>query len=252
MMFLAMTLKFSACLIAVTGLLQAGPVRFALPVATVSATSPAIVIGFVGGFIRHDNIVHSEVQLAARLRKEYASSTVVDTFENRNGDKAYREIISLLDANHDGTLSSEEKRSARIIIYGHSWGASEGVTLARRLEKDGIPVLLTVQVDSVAKIGETDGFIPANVTQAANFYQLDGLLHGAPQIRAADATRTQILGNFRFSYQTIPYSCTGYPWYNRIFMKAHVQIECDPEVWNQVESLIRSQLSPTAESGSLQ
>ena len=245
----AMTLKFSACLLAVTGLLQAGPVRFALPVATASATSPAIVIGFVGGFIRHDNIVHSEVQLAARLRKEYASSAVVDTFENRNGEKAYREILALLDTNHDGTLSNEEKRSARIIIYGHSWGASEGVTLARRLEKDGIPVLLTVQVDSVAKIGETDVFIPANVAEAANFYQLDGFLHGESVIRAADATHTQILGNFRFSYQTTPYSCTGYPWYNRIFMKAHIQIECDPKVWNQVESLIRSQLPPEAKIG---
>jgi len=253
MMVLAMIQKFSARLLAVTGLLLAGPVRFALPVATTeaSATSPAIVIGFVGGFIRHDNILHSEVQLAARLRKEYAGSAVVDTFENRNGERAYREILTILDANHDGILSNEEKLSARIIIYGHSWGASEGVTLARRLEKDGIPVLLTVQVDSVAKIGESDGFIPANVAQAVNFYQMDGLLHGAPVIRAADAKRTQILGNFRISYQTTPYNCTGYPWYNRILMKAHVQIECDPKVWNQVESLIRSHLPPATEIGSM-
>ena len=34
---------------------------------------PVIVIGFVGGFIKHDNLVHSEVQLAARLRKAYPS-----------------------------------------------------------------------------------------------------------------------------------------------------------------------------------
>jgi hypothetical protein len=26
-------------------------------------------------------------------------------------------------------------------------------------------------------------------------------------------------------------------------MKPHIQIECDPAVWNQVESLIRSNLS---------
>ena len=33
------------------------------------ALPPAIVIGFVGGFISHDNLVHAEVQLAARLRR---------------------------------------------------------------------------------------------------------------------------------------------------------------------------------------
>jgi hypothetical protein len=218
--------------------------------AEASAISPAIVIGFVGGFIRHDNIVHSEVQLAARLRKEYAGSADVEIFENRNGEKAYRKIFTLLDANHDGSLSNEEKRSARIIIYGHSWGASEGITLARRLEKDGIPVLLTIQVDSIAKIGETDEFIPANVAQAINFYQLDGILHGEAVIRAADATRTQILGNFKFSYQAIPYNCANYPWHNRIFMKAHTQIECDPKVWSQVESLIRNHLQPAMSSES--
>jgi hypothetical protein len=30
----------------------------------------AIVIGFVGGLVRHDNAVHSEVQLASRLQHD--------------------------------------------------------------------------------------------------------------------------------------------------------------------------------------
>ena len=146
-------------------LLSIGRPRLAHPAAMTEAstTSPAIVIGFVGGFIKHDDSVHIEVQLAARLRKEYAGRAVVDAFENRNGEKAYREVLTVLDTNHDGTLSTEEKRNARIILYGHSWGASEAITLARRLEKDSIPVILTVQVDSVAKIGENDVVIPANV-----------------------------------------------------------------------------------------
>ena len=80
----------------------------------------------------------------------------------------------------------EEKQKARIVIFGHSWGASETVTLARKLERDGIPVLLTIQVDSVAKVGQNDSVIPANVGQAINFYQPDGIMHGRPQIRAAD------------------------------------------------------------------
>ena len=49
---------------------------------------PAIVIGFVGGFIAHDNPVHSEVQLAARLRKEYPTGVDVETFESYRGDES--------------------------------------------------------------------------------------------------------------------------------------------------------------------
>jgi hypothetical protein len=147
-----------------------------------------------------------------------------------------------LDINKDGSLSAEEKQQARIIIYGHSWGASETVTLARELEKDGIPVILTIQVDSISKSRQDDRIIPANVSQAANFYQPDGLLHGRPEIRPADAARTQIIGNFRFDYKILPVSCPLYPWFDRIFMKSHVEIECDPRVWNQIESLIRAKL----------
>ena len=148
----------------------------------------------------------------------------------------------MLDVNADGELSSAEKTEARIEIYGHSWGASETVTLARALGKEGIPVLLTVQVDSVAKSGEDDGLIPANVGQAINFYQSDGLLHGRSLIRAYDPSRTRILGNFQFDYKTNKVDCSAYPWYARLFMKPHIEIESDPKVWRQVESLIRSKL----------
>jgi hypothetical protein len=103
-------------------------------------------------------------------------------------------------------------------------------------------VLLTIQVDSISKSHQDDGMIPANVSQAANFYQPDGLLRGRPEIRPADAARTQIIGNFRFDYKILPVSCPLYPWFDRIFMKSHVEIECDPRVWNQVESLIRAKL----------
>ncbi len=203
---------------------------------------PVIVIGFVGGFIKHDNLVHSEVQLAARLRKAYPIGIDVETFESYHGEKARERILSLLDANHDGTPTLGEKQNGRIIIYGHSWGGSEAINLARKLEKDGIPVLLTIQVDSISKIHQNDAVIPANVAQAANFYQPNGFLHGQSEIRAADPARTNIIGNFRFDYKASPYRCTQYPWYDRIFGKSHTQIECDPGVWKQAESLIRLHL----------
>ena len=214
----------------------------ATPAGATSAT-PVVVIGFVGGFVRHDNRVHTEVQLVERLREEYASAASVQTFENHRGKDAHQEVLRLLDTDHDGKLSAQEKQNARIIIFGHSWGASETVELARQLEKDGIPVILTIQVDSVSKAGENDAVIPANVVQAINFYQLDGMLHGQPQIRAADPLRTRILGNFRSDYKAKPLSCGQYPWWDRLLMKPHIQIECDPAVWSQVESLIRSNLS---------
>jgi hypothetical protein len=205
--------------------------------------NPAIVIGFVGGMVAHDNDAHSEVQLAARLRND-PSGVQVRLFENRRSRQANREILRLLDVDHDGTLSAQEKSGARIAIYGHSWGASEAVTLARTLEKEGIPVLLTVQVDSIAKLGENDESIPANVAQAINFYQRRGLLRGRPEIRAADASRTQILGNFQFDYKANPIDCRGYPWYARAFMKSHIEIESDPNLWGRVEALILSKLHP--------
>ena len=189
-------------------------------------------------------MVHSAVQVAAHLRQEYPSGVHVEVIENHHGEQARAEVLRLVDANRDGTLSAEEKRNARIILYGHSWGASEAITLARELEKEGIPVLLTVQVDSVAKRGENDKDIPANVAAAANFYQRDGLLHGQPEIRAADPARTRIIGNFRFDYKANPIRCDQYPWYDRWFVKTHTEIECDPKVWAQVESLIQSHLPP--------
>src|SRR5207253_732685 len=103
-----------------------------------------------------------------------------------------------------------------------------------------------IQVDSITKREQNDLLIPANAREAANFYQSNGLLRGRPEILAADATHTQIIGNFRFDYKAHPVSCPNYPWFGRLFMKSHIEIECDPNVWNQVESLIRSKLpSPT-------
>ena len=227
------------CLFPAALRLYAGPIS-----ASNSAAAPAIVIGFVGGFVKHDASVHSAVQVAAHLRKNDPSDVYVEVLENHHREMARAKIIQYLDTDHDGKLSNEEKRNARIILYGHSWGASETVTLARELGREGIPILLTVQVDSVSKPGQNDSVIPDNVAEAANFYQLDGFVHGQRQIRAANPARTRIIGNYRFDYKTNPIECKQYPWYDRLFMKFHTEIECDPRVWNQVESLIQARLGP--------
>lgn len=221
-----------------------------LPVVAALPSPPFVVIGFLGGFVRHDDPIHTTVQLAERLRRDYPEGVSVATFSNRQGRLAHEHVWQMLDTDHDGKLSAEERRNARIIIYGHSWGGSQTVRLARRLESEGIRVLLTVQVDSVSRPGEQAELIPANVLQAVNFYQPDGIIHGQREIKAADPTRTEILGNYRFDYGSHPIRCEEYPWLSRLFMKTHIEIECDPKVWSRVESLIRAKLPSVGESAS--
>ena len=211
-----------------------------------ASAPPAIIVGFLGGFVRHDNAAHGGVQVAQYVRQTYPSGVYVNVFENHRGDDALHEVYRVLDADHDGALSLQEKRQARVILYGHSWGGSEAVNLARRLEREGVPVMLTIQIDSVRKAGEDDAVIPANVARAINFYQRDGgFIHGRSAIRAADPVHTQILGSFRYDYSAHPIACDGYPWFARLLENPHIEIECDPSLIHRVESLIRSELSPS-------
>lgn len=201
-----------------------------------------IVVGFVGGFVRHTNPHHGPVVLAKRIQKDAPANTHVQVFENRHRKSAYRTILHLLDANHDGSLSVEEKTAAHIILFGQSWGASAAVLLARELNRESIPVMLTVQVDSVAKLWQKDQVIPDNVTAAANFYQPHGLIHGTHEIRAANELKTRILGNYRFDYREKPVRCEGFSWFDRIITPSHMQSECDPQLWSEVENLMRQRL----------
>jgi pimeloyl-ACP methyl ester carboxylesterase len=204
--------------------------------------SKLIVIGFMGGNVRAGNLVHREALVAQDLQQRYPLGLHVAVFANHDWEKALRSVLELLDADGDGQLSAKERSAARIVIYGHSWGASETVTLARRLNELGIPVLLTIQVDSVEKSNEDDRSIPPNVREAVNFYQTEGLLHGRRLIAAMDPKLTTVLGNFKSSYREHPVSCAGYPWFARTFMRPHIEIENDPSVWTRIEALIRTQM----------
>jgi hypothetical protein len=234
-----------------------------VPVADAAAVAPnpdppqTIVIGFMGGKVSHDEN-RNELVISKRLRPSYPPDAYFGIFENRRLEDAHQEILHLLSNTVElplpeglsRPLSDQEKRRARIVLYGHSWGASAVVTLANELDKDGIPVLLTIQVDSVEKHGQNDAVIPDNVARAINFYQPDGLLHGREEIHAANPTRTQILGNFRYSYKAgdAPKECRAYPWFERLLIKTHIAIECDPVLWSRIEGLIRDAINPTGET----
>jgi hypothetical protein len=131
----------------------------------------------------------------------------------------------------------------RIILFGHSWGASAVVYLARELEQEDIPVALTIQVDSVRRHSEDDSVIPENVSEAVNFYQSKGIIRGCPRIVAANPARTAVLGNFRFKYKKEPAECHAYPWYDRLFFQGHTSIECDPHIWSLVDNLIKTRIA---------
>jgi len=208
------------------------------------ATASYILVGFAGGFVRHDNPHHGPVKLAQRIRQDLPKGDSIQVFENRHRKAAYKAILRQLDSNRDGVLSDEEKAQAHIILFGHSWGASAVVLLSRELDRAGIPVLLTVQVDSVEKPWQHDRIIPENVAEAVNFYQPHGLVHGRAKITAANDSKTQILGNYRFDYQKEPLQCEGASWVQRLFTPSHMQSECDPRLWSQVESLVRQRMDP--------
>jgi hypothetical protein len=223
----------------------------------VAARAPLIVIGFAGGFIKRTSAVHGEVALADHLRKKYGALIHAEIFENHHSNEAHREILRLLAENQatqnplssfaegGGPASAFVSTRPRIILYGHSWGASEAVNEARRLQRDNIPVLLLIEVDGVPKRSQDDSIIPANVAQAINFYQTEGLLHGRPAISAADPAATQIIDNIHLTYKDNEVPTPGYPWFARTFTKRHIEIENDPRVWNQVEAMIEADLPST-------
>lgn len=219
------------------------PVCMRMPPSCVVGMRKAIIIGFVGGFVKDGDRKHPEVQYAALLRANCPAGIQADVFANHHGNEAFRRILQLLDTNRDGAISAVEREQAGIIIYGHSWGASQTVTLARKLDRMGIPVLLTVQIDSVHKPGQEDTTIPPNVKNAINFYQTRGLIHGQETIRAADPNRTHIIGNFEMTYRHGEIDCANYSWMARHFNKPHHEIENDPHVWSEIALLVESQLS---------
>jgi pimeloyl-ACP methyl ester carboxylesterase len=246
----ALAAASGACIVAqdATALRSAAPAPLAASCSAIRAQSgsnppcrppaPLIVIGFMGGHVRAGNLVHREARLTRDLERRYPNALRAMTFANRDEGVALRSVLDLLDTDQDGRLSYDEKAAARIVLFGHSWGASEAVNLAQELDRHGIPVLLTIQVDSVRKHGEEDGRIPANVREAINFYQTEGMLHGRHSIQAIDPTHTTILGSYESTYKRTPVSCTGFPWFARTFMMPHIEIENDVSVWDRIDALI--------------
>lgn len=188
-----------------------------------------IVVGFLGGRDRWNDDRKGVRQLALRLA-DPSSRLFAETFENRRRDVALEFVREAM-----------ARGSHRLVVYGQSFGGAAVVKFARQLQTLEIPILLTVQVDSV---GRGDGLLPPNVRYAANLYQDNGwFVRGQHPVEAEDPSRTTVLGSLRFDYDSKPgseVSLDGVPWFKRFLRVAHARMDRDPRVWSLVERLVRT------------
>jgi hypothetical protein len=202
-----------------------------------------LVIGFMGGRESWDNQTQGVRKMALKLRAMNLSTVHVETIENRKRHLAIELIRNAFDRNQDGRLDDQERTSTRLIIYGQSFGGAAVVKLAWQLEKFKIPVLLTIQIDSV---GRDDKVIPANVARATNLFQRNGLIiKGERDIRAQEPDKTSI-SNHQFDYGKKQIEISEVAWWKKLFRVAHTKMDHDPEVWQLVENTIMDViLTPT-------
>ena len=194
-----------------------------------------LVIGFLGGYDRWDDSHRSVRQLVLKLRQ--TPGVYAESISNHHRALALQLICHALDTDRSGKLDPDERANARLILFGQSWGGAAVISTARDLQKLGIPVLLTAQIDSV---GVHDDVIPSNIRAAVNFFQHDPFttIRGRARIRAADPSHTAILGNFESSYSFRSVDQSKASRARQIFGGSHTKMEQDPVVWNRVEHYI--------------
>lgn len=228
-----------ACLTFVSGVPLFSQRLSQLSTKTPIPAGETLVIGFLGGWEDWDSSDRSVRQVALRLQR--VPGVHSESIENHRGKIAEKLVKRALDRNRNKKLDPDEKASARVILFGQSMGGGATVSLARKLHRWGIPVMMTAQVDS---FGLRDSRIPPNVQTAVNFFQREPLtVRGENEITALDPARTEILGNFRMYYPVfLPYPRGSDSWWRKAFGGGHARMEADPLVWHLVEKLIREKI----------
>jgi pimeloyl-ACP methyl ester carboxylesterase len=208
---------------------------------TLTAPQDVLVLGFMGGRDRRDDVRVGVGRFASRLREMGLPCVRVATMENTKRARALEMVLRAFDRNGDGHIDAHELESTRLILYGQSFGGAAVVKFARQLKAAGVPVMLTVQVDAV---GLDDQVIPSNVVAAASLFQRNGIfIHGPRQIWAENPQTTEIIGNFQFDYRDSPIDISDLPFYKTILRDSHARMDRDPAVWNKVEELVLAALA---------
>ena len=200
-----------------------------------------LVVGFLGGRNAWDDPNSGVRRLALELRKKQLPGVYVETVENRRRYLAIQLIRAAFDQDGSGNLEQNELDKIQLILFGESFGGAAVVKLAKELKAMNVPVHLTIQIDSV---GKNDSTIPSNVKQAANLFQRNGwIIQGEPEIHPEDPKRTQIIGNYKFDYSNSEIDISHISWFKKIFRVAHTKMGNDPEVWQQVETMIIKEIN---------
>jgi hypothetical protein len=201
-----------------------------------------LILGFLGGFERWDDEARGVRKLAIKIEAMKLPNVHIETLENRKRELAIRFIQKTFDRDQDGFLSDWERDSVRLILYGHSLGGAAVVEISQELKKMDIPILLTIQIDSVGLVYD-DHIIPSNVKHAGNLFQNDGwILQGEDEIEPENPDKTKIIANIRFDYRDKKVDMSSLSWERRIFSIPHVKMDADPEVWATVEQMILSEI----------
>jgi len=151
--------------------------------------------GIVGGLETPNNKRSGVVQMRDRLKGPTYTDVCARTFSPYHWTAGRNWILSHF-PEHPGPMSDIElKQAPKVIVVGHSLGGWAALSVARSLDSEGIPVELTIQVDSV---GITDHTVPKNVREAAVFHARDILMFlTTKKIKAADASQTRLVANIR-------------------------------------------------------
>ena len=201
-----------------------------------------LILGFLGGLERWDDQSRGVRKLAMKIDALKLSNVHIETLENRKRDLAIRFIRNTFDQDQNGFLDDRERNSARLILYGHSLGGAAVVETSRELKRMGVPILLTVQIDSVDLVYD-DHLIPSNVKRAANLFQNVGwILRGEDKIEPENPDKTKIIANIRFDYRNKNIDISSLSWERKLFSLPHTKMDADLEVWATVEQMILSEI----------
>ena len=211
---------------------ETAPLPLKGPRIEVSALDCRILyVGFVGALETAGRKGSGIVQIRDTLRGPDYSDVCAESFMPINWTSGRDWLLKHFPSHH-GPLTPEELAIApSVILVGHSTGGWAMLTVARELRDKGIPVELTIQIDSV---GLADFTVPRNVKSGAIFHASDVLMFMTTKsLRAEDPAHTKIVANV---------SVKG---------ANHLSITRDPRirmlVLNTVESLRASSLK-TAEA----
>ncbi len=175
--------------------LRAAPRNAATSVETdaIHSDCKIIYVGFVGALETSNHKHSGVVQIRDTLRGADFSDVCASSFMPVSWTSG-RDWILAHFPSHPGVLTESELEYApRIILVGHSTGGWAMLSVARDLRDKGIPVELTVQIDSV---GVTDYTIPKNVSTGAIFHAWDALMFMTTKhVHLEDPSHTKVVAD---------------------------------------------------------